>query len=97
MRRCIVSVAVLVALVVGAGTALAQNAQITGTLKDQSGGVLPGVTVTAKNQASGLTRVAVTEASGRVPARRADPGGLRRHHGVVRFQLRIAQGHRPGD
>ncbi|HEX2457927.1 MAG TPA: carboxypeptidase-like regulatory domain-containing protein, partial [Vicinamibacterales bacterium] len=74
MRRCIVSVAVLVALVVGAGTALAQNAQITGTLKDQSSGVLPGVTVTAKNQASGLTRVAVTEANGQYRLAALTPG-----------------------
>jgi hypothetical protein len=69
-----VSVAVLVALVVGAGTALAQNAQITGTLKDQSSGVLPGVTVTAKNQASGLTRVAVTEANGQYRLAALTPG-----------------------
>lgn len=48
----------------------AQNAQISGTLKDQSGGVLPGVTVTAKNPATGLARAAVSEATGeyRVPA-----------------------------
>ena len=52
------------------GPAFAQNAQIIGTLKDQSGGVLPGVTVTATNQETGLTRTAVTEANGdyRLPA-----------------------------
>ena len=50
--------------------AFAQNAQITGTLKDQSGGVLPGATVTARNEETGLTRTAVTEAAGeyRLPA-----------------------------
>ena len=37
----------LVMLRLGAARAFAQNAQITGTLKDQSGGVLPGATVTA--------------------------------------------------
>jgi len=74
MRRCIVSVAVLVALVVGAGTALAQNAQITGTLKDQSNAVLPGVTVTAKNQATGLTRVATTDATGQYRLSALTPG-----------------------
>ena len=74
MRRCIVSVAVLVALIAGAGTALAQNAQISGTFKDQSGGILPGVTVTAKNQASGLTRVAVTEANGQYRLAALTPG-----------------------
>ena len=52
------------------GTAYAQNAQITGILKDASGGVLPGATVTARNEETGLTRTAISEAAGeyRVPA-----------------------------
>jgi hypothetical protein len=60
----------LLALAAGAQPASAQNAQITGTLKDSSGGVLPGVTVGAKNQETGLTRSAVTGALGeyRLPA-----------------------------
>jgi hypothetical protein len=49
---------------VWAAPVFAQNAQITGTLKDQSGGVLPGATVTARNQETGLTRTAVTEGNG---------------------------------
>ena len=70
MRKWILSVAVLAAVGIFGGTAYAQNAQITGTLKDQSGGVLPGVTVTAKNEATGLARTAVTEGDGsyRLPA-----------------------------
>ena len=63
-------VAVVLVIAGGAAPAFAQNAQITGTLTDQSGGVLPGVTVTAKNQDTGLTRTAISEAEGnyRVPA-----------------------------
>jgi Carboxypeptidase regulatory-like domain/TonB dependent receptor-like, beta-barrel len=70
MRRHLVAVVVLGVLVAWADSALAQNARITGTLKDQSGAVLPGVTVTAKNQETGLTRTAVTDAVGqfRVPS-----------------------------
>jgi hypothetical protein len=70
MRKWIQLVAVLAAVCLFGGTAYAQNAQISGTLKDQSGGVLPGVTVTAKNDATGLTRSAVTEGDGsyRLPA-----------------------------
>jgi hypothetical protein len=70
MRKWIVHVAVMVAVLGVGGTALAQNAQITGTLKDPSGGVLPGVTVTAKNQETGLTRTATSEETGvyRLPA-----------------------------
>jgi hypothetical protein len=53
-----------------AGDVYAQNAQITGTLKDQSGGVLPGVTLSARNQETGLTRTGFTDGTGeyRLPA-----------------------------
>src|SRR5260370_31266060 len=47
-----------------ASTAHSQNAQITGVAKDQSGGVMPGVTMTAKNLATGLTRYEVTDGTG---------------------------------
>jgi len=56
------------------GTAFAQNAQITGTLKDQSGGVLPGVTVTARNQDTGLTRSSVSEGTGAYRLSALPPG-----------------------
>jgi outer membrane receptor protein involved in Fe transport len=61
---------VLLGLIAWADTALAQNARITGTLKDQSGAVIPGVAVTATNQETGLTRTAVTDQVGqfRVPS-----------------------------
>lgn len=70
MGKWILHVAVITTVLGFGGTALAQNAQITGTLVDQSGGALPGVTVTAKNQETGLTRTAVSEGAGvyRVPA-----------------------------
>ena len=49
----------------------AQDAVVTGTITDATGGVLPGVTVTAVNDASGNTYEAVTDARGvfRMPAR----------------------------
>ena len=40
------------------------TASINGTVRDSSGGVLPGVTVTATHTATGLMRVAVTDDSG---------------------------------
>ena len=48
----------------------AQNAQITGTLVDPSGGVLPGVAVSARNLETGLIRAAVSDTAGdyRLPA-----------------------------
>jgi hypothetical protein len=51
--------------------ASAQEATITGTVTDTTGGVLPGVTVTAVHEASGITFEAVTDERGvyRMPAR----------------------------
>ena len=51
--------------------ASAQEATLSGTVKDNSGGVLPGVTVTATNEASGITFVSVTDERGlyRIPVR----------------------------
>ena len=43
----------------------AQEATLTGTVSDSTGGVLPGVTVTALHEATGNTFVAVTERSAR--------------------------------
>src|SRR5258706_15745555 len=49
----------------------AQEAVLTGTITDSTGGVLPGVTVQATHEASGNTFEAVTDARGvyRIPAR----------------------------
>ena len=48
----------------GATAALAQDAVLTGTVTDATGGVLPGVTVTAVNDATGNTFVGVTDGTG---------------------------------
>src|SRR6266850_2828013 len=45
-------------------TALAQQGQINGVITDISGGVVPGATVTAVEQATGLSRETLTSASG---------------------------------
>src|SRR3989442_959106 len=57
---CAVVVSVLLA-----SAALAQaTAQMAGTVRDQSGAVLPGVTVTVTQTDTGFTRTVVTEGSG---------------------------------
>src|SRR6185436_753552 len=48
----------------GVGRAQGLTGQISGTVMDSSGGVLPGVLVTIKNAGSGLTRETVTAADG---------------------------------
>ena len=70
MRMRILSLVLALTSLFVAAPVFAQNAQISGTLKDQSGAVLPGATITAKNLATGLARTVVTDATGeyRVPA-----------------------------
>ena len=55
-------------------TAFAQNALITGTAIDETGGVLPGVTVTARNTESGLIRSAVADGTGAYRLSALPPG-----------------------
>ncbi len=52
-------------LLLTAGAARAQGtAQLTGTVRDESGGVLPGVSVTVTQTNTGLVRTTVTDATG---------------------------------
>jgi hypothetical protein len=74
MRMTTISAAILAALILSSGTAAAQNAQVMGVLKDQSGGVLPGVSVTARNQDTGLTRASVSEGDGAYRLQALPPG-----------------------
>src|SRR3954463_5659439 len=66
LRELRVMVVVLSALLL-AGDVMAQGgstAQISGTVRDESGGVLPGAAVTATQTDTGVTRTVVTEADG---------------------------------
>ena len=62
---------VAVAIVLLPAISSAQEATITGTITDTTGGVLPGVTITAVHEATGNTFVAVTDQAGnfRLPVR----------------------------
>src|SRR5438093_4139731 len=65
MKRTNTVLAGLVILVLCSTVAWAQvTAQISGTVKDQSGAVLPGVEVTATNTGTGVSRNAVTNETG---------------------------------
>ena len=55
----------IVSLLVPASSAWAQQGQINGVVTDSSGGVLPGVTVTAVEGQTGVSRETVTAANGR--------------------------------
>ena len=66
MKKAIFSVlAVMLVLAMTCTTTWAQaTAQITGTVKDQTGAVLPGVEVTATQTDTGIARTAVTNETG---------------------------------
>lgn len=61
----------LCAIVFAPIAADAQEATLSGTVSDSTGGLLPGVTITALHEASGNTFIAVTDERGafRIPAR----------------------------
>jgi hypothetical protein len=63
LRRTGVALALLAGLAVPAG-AQTDTASMVGTVRDQSGGVLPGVTVTATQQGTGVAVSATTGANG---------------------------------
>ncbi len=66
----------MLALLAAAPTAVAQvgNATLQGTVKDSSGGVLPGATVTATNTQTGQRREAFSDADGRYTILNLAPG-----------------------
>ena len=68
ITRCgwLTAVAIVVALLPGVGSAAAQTntGQISGTVRDSSGGVLPGVTVTVTNVGTGIEWTEVTGPAG---------------------------------
>src|SRR5688572_22276619 len=69
IRRFLLAGLLLVAFAIPA-RAQGGTGEIVGTVKDVQGGVLPGVTMTLRNQATGVARTTVTESDGtfRFPA-----------------------------
>ncbi len=75
MRKWLVALLACVAwIAVASSTAYAQNAQVIGAVKDSSGAVIPGATVTARNVETGLTRVEVTDGLGEFRLPSLPPG-----------------------
>src|SRR5436190_715134 len=88
--------ALTIAAVVGgmAATAAAQETTgtITGAAKDQSGAVLPGVTVTVKSVQTGSTQEFVTNESGLYTAPALQPGEYEVTFALSGFQARTIKG-----
>lgn len=64
LRLALALLALVACLRPGAAVAQTTTGTILGEVKDSSGGAMPGVTVTAVNQANGLTRETVTDERG---------------------------------
>jgi hypothetical protein len=63
MRKLIVGSLLLLGLLLAA-SAFGQDASLGGTVADPSGGVIPGATVTATNDSTGVVSTAVTNSAG---------------------------------
>ena len=72
--RMLGELAVFALLVLAPASVFAQEAVLSGTITDSTGGVLPGVTVTATHTATGNTFVAVTDEQGGYPHARFASG-----------------------
>src|SRR5690242_5105502 len=64
LRSALVSAVLVLLVLLGTSKAQTATGQITGTVKDTTGSVVPEVKVTLVNQLTGLTRETTTGASG---------------------------------
>lgn len=84
----------LLALALAAGSAAAQitTATITGSVKDESGAILPGVSVTVKNVDTGITRNVITDDSGNYEASNLSLGAYEVTAELSGFQTSVRSG-----
>ena len=96
--RIVLAIAALVALGGSLNMVQAQGltGQISGTVTDSGGGVLPGATVTVKNAGTNPTRETVTGCRRRVPVSGPARRKIRHHRHRERVQDLRTEGHHPG-
>ena len=84
----------LLAFVFGAQLALAQvnTATITGTVRDESGAVLPGAAVTVQNQDTGISRTLTSNETGRYTAPALGLGNYQVNVQLPGFQNQVRSG-----
>jgi hypothetical protein len=90
-RNSVVAAFAIVAMLGFATAAFAQTAQLTGTVTDKSGAVVPDAKITATNVATGVARSATTNASGNYLITALLPGNYQITTGASGFK-QVAQG-----
>ena len=86
--------AILFILLICASLAVAQldTGTISGTVRDQSGGAVPGVAIAIRNVATGITRSLVTNAAGRYEAAALPVGSYEVRASLAGFQTLVRSG-----
>ena len=88
-----VCIGVVWLIILSSATVSAQTlATISGTVKDESGAVLPGVSVEVKNVETGLTRTLVTDDQGRYAAPNLPLGRYQVQGELAGFQVAVRSG-----
>src|SRR5438477_1194486 len=92
-RILVITIAVILAVIVGSVSVWAQaTAQISGTVRDQSGAVLPGVEITATQTDTGVARTTVTNETGSYVLSNIPLGPYRLEAGLPGFRTFVQTG-----
>src|SRR6185436_9052713 len=92
-RIALIAVLGFLCTALGSSALFAQStAQISGTVKDQTGAVLPGVEVTATQTDTGLTRTVVTNETGSYALPNLPVGPYKLEAGLPGFRTFVQQG-----
>src|SRR5262245_8054441 len=79
---------VMVFCVLFSASAFAQSSTLSGTVSDPSGALIPGVTVSATNNATGVTSTAVTNEAGAYSFPSIQPGVYKASASLPGFQTK---------
>ena len=77
MRQCLVIASLFCLLVSGFAFAQGTTGTLTGSVDDASKALVPGVTITATNKATGVTNTTISNDSGAYPYRHCCPESTR--------------------
>src|SRR5262245_46657597 len=98
MRKCLwtaarlLAIALWLARLLPDGLSQTTTGTILGTVKDQSGAVLPGVTVNVKNTDSGTTRMVINDDADRYQAPQLALGNYEVEASLSGFQTEVRSG-----